>query len=247
MLVRTPKLPSLRAHRVMAAHRRESKGGSLTEQLCDRLRGAIVRGELRPNQRLVEATLADWLGVSRTPVREALSRLVADHLVVSDRRGWTVREHTAQEIKDIFESRLALEGYASCLAAQRRTMEELGQIEAALSDEEGLLSLDRNRRVEANNRFHDLIVNAAHNALLVATIRQARLFYFNYQLAALYTEDELRASQSQHQGLAAAIRESDPVAAERWTREHIESAMRAALVKLAPPDAGTRPLVLDRR
>ena len=90
--------------------KRISEGGSdsLSEATYRRLRFDIVRGRLRPNERLIEAELADRLAVSRTPVRESLQRLAADGLVVSRRRGWVVYEHTPDEIREIYEIRSAL-------------------------------------------------------------------------------------------------------------------------------------------
>src|SRR5689334_25297030 len=74
-----------------AAARRAAASAGLADGVYQRLRSAIVRGDLRPNERLVEADLAVWLEVSRTPVRECLQRLAAERLVVNRRRGWIVR------------------------------------------------------------------------------------------------------------------------------------------------------------
>src|ERR1051326_9590051 len=95
--------------------------------LYERLRHSIVSGELRPSQRVLELELAAQLEVSRTPVREALQRLAGDGLVLSHRRGWIVREHTALEIKEIYECRMALEGYAARLAARRARPQDGGR------------------------------------------------------------------------------------------------------------------------
>src|SRR2546430_2516572 len=93
------------------------RGASRSDGVYVQLRRAIVQGQLRPKQRLVEAELAETLEVSRTPIREALQRLALDGLVSRHRRGWVVREHEADEIKDIYACRAALEGYAARLAA----------------------------------------------------------------------------------------------------------------------------------
>src|SRR5579862_6008283 len=92
---------------------------TLSIQTYDELRTAIVQGRIRPNQRLIETELAEEYGVSRTPVRESLQRLAAVGLIVAARRGWTVREHSLDEIREIYEVRAALEGYAARLAAER--------------------------------------------------------------------------------------------------------------------------------
>ena len=100
-------------------------GGSRSDALYAQLQRAIVQGQLRPNQRLIEAELAETLDVSRTPVREALQRLAFDGLVSRHRRGWVVREHGVDEIKDIYACRAALEGYAARLAAVSGPMHNL--------------------------------------------------------------------------------------------------------------------------
>ncbi|HZU16794.1 MAG TPA: GntR family transcriptional regulator [Candidatus Dormibacteraeota bacterium] len=210
-----------------------SRTTTLADQVYERLRQAIVRGELRPNQRLVEAELAASLNVSRTPIREVLQRLEADGLVVSARRSWLVREHTADEIRQIFECRMALEGQAARLAATRATPQQLAAIERAAA-EVGRVIQDRARRVEANDRFHELVNRAAANPMLTTLIERSRLYHFNRRLAVLYTEQELSRSQEQHLRLVDALRDRDPDAAERVTREHLETSLQTALAKLAP-------------
>src|SRR5579859_8257976 len=97
-------------------------------EVYEELRQAIVEGRIRPNERLIELELARALNVSRTPVRESILQLVADGLVVSRRRGWVVREHSPEEIREIYEVRAALEGFAANLAAVRATDEQLAEI-----------------------------------------------------------------------------------------------------------------------
>ena len=89
-----------------------------SREVYDQLRSEIARGELRPNERLIEADLALRLSVSRTPVRESIQRLAVDGLVVNRRRAWFVREHSPAEITALYEVREALEGYAARLAAE---------------------------------------------------------------------------------------------------------------------------------
>src|SRR3978361_1268708 len=91
----------------------ESQPSNRAAEGYEENRGAIVEGKIRPNERLIEADLAERLEVSRTPVRESMQRLAADGLVISRRRGWAVREHSPQEIQEIYEVRAALEGYAA--------------------------------------------------------------------------------------------------------------------------------------
>jgi DNA-binding GntR family transcriptional regulator len=208
------------------------RAANLTDAVYEQLRSEIVRGELRPNERLVEAEIAERLQVSRTPVRESLQRLAADGLVMSRRRGWVVYEHTIEQIRDIYETRMALEGFATRLATERATPQQLQDIAGILVDSAGILHAPREHLVGVNDRFHDAIVEASGNRQLVAFIKRNRLYYFNYRVAAMYTDDEAAASRDQHERLADALLRRDGDRAEAITRAHIATALRVIEDKL---------------
>jgi DNA-binding GntR family transcriptional regulator len=200
--------------------------------LYERLRRAIVSGELRPNQRLVEVELAQRLQVSRTPVRETLQRLALDGLVSSHRRGWIVREHTPEEIQEIYECRRALEGYAARLAAERATPEQIDALEDVLSRAGEDPRPPREWMAAANEAFHTGVIEAAHNAMLAELCTRSRLYYFNNRIAALYTKDQAAESRRQHMALLDAIREGRADEAESIARAHITTALEVLLEKL---------------
>ena len=208
------------------------RAANLTDAVYEHIRSEIVRGQLRPNERLVEAEIAERLQVSRTPVRECLQRLAADGLVVSRRRGWIVYEHTIDQIRDIYETRMALEGYATRLATERATQQQLQDIAGILLDSAGILHEPRQHLVGVNDRFHDAIVEASGNKQLVAFIKRNRLYYFNYRVAAMYTDDEAAASRDQHERLVDALLSRDSDRAEAITRDHIATALRVIQDKL---------------
>lgn len=198
------------------------------DSLYSELRHAIVHGDLRPNQRLVEEDLAEALNVSRTPVREVLQRLTLDGLVVRRRRGWAVREHNTEEIRDIYACRTALEGYAARLAALTSSDEQLAQMESILySAEPGAIS--RDQMVDINERFHEAIIDACGNAMLADLCWRSRLYYFNRRVAELYTDEEALYSRAQHERMLAALHARDPDRAERIARQHVESALGVIL------------------
>lgn len=199
------------------------------DALYSRLRHAIVQGQLRPNQRLVEAELAEALQVSRTPVREVLQRLAVDGLISRHRRGWVVREHNAEEIKDIYACRAALEGYAALLAATSATDEQLAELEAILYSVADTTS--RNEMVDVNERFHEAIIDASGNRLLAELSRRSRLYFFNRRVAKLYTDAEAAHSRAQHVALLEALQARDGARAEAIAREHIETALQAILAR----------------
>lgn len=215
------------------AARRAAASAGLADGVYQRLRSAIVRGDLRPNERLVEADLAVWLEVSRTPVRECLQRLAAERLVVNRRRGWIVQEHTVEDIREIYGVRAALEGYAAHLAARQASYDQVEQIMAQASVDPGIYA-DPPRRgfVEYNQQFHDTVVESCGNSRLAEAIRRSREYYFNYRIAAVYTAAEVAEAIGEHQAIGQAIQRRDAEAAERLTRAHVHQALEAAVMKL---------------
>jgi DNA-binding GntR family transcriptional regulator len=214
----------------VSVHGDAKAGSSLSEDVYWQLRREIVRGELRPNQPLAEIDMAERLNVSRTPVRESMQRLAADGLVISRRRRWLVYEHSKQEIQEIYEVRLALEGYAARLASQRISdaqTEELARLrEPAAAD--GQLTV----RVEHNEVFHNQLVTIAGNERLTGMLAHNRNFAFNRQVASLYTPEDLAVSGCQHTRLVEAVLARDGDAAERAAREHIQSALEIIIARL---------------
>jgi len=208
-------------------------GPTRSDNVYERLREAIVTGRARPNERLIEAELADRLQVSRTPIRESLQRLAAEGLVASRRRGWVVLEHTSAEIREIYETRAALEGYCARLACERATEAQLREI-ASLhrGDPKRILKSSRQHLVEVNDRFHDAIIAAAQNGRLADMIRRNRTYYFNFRIAQLYSDEEAKTSIAGHQAIVRALLHRDPNRAEREMRAHINVALSVILAKL---------------
>jgi len=215
-------------------HLERAVGATRSDDIFERLREAIVTGRARPNERLIEAELADRLQVSRTPIRESLQRLAAEGLVVSRRHGWVVREHTSPEIREIYEARAALEGYCARLATERATEAQLKEI-ASLhrgGPKRILKSSSRQHLVEVNDRFHDAIIAAGQNERLADMIRRNRAYYFNFRIAELYSDEEAETSIAGHQAIVRALLDRDPNHAEREMRAHIDLALTVILAKL---------------
>lgn len=221
---------ALRPRRALKAG--DNERSSLADEAYERLRTAIIRGEVRPNERLVETELAEWLEISRTPLREGLARLAAEGLVLSTRRGWTVREHTPEEIREIYEVRAALESMAAYLAATRATDEQIQRIVDLRASDVELARGARERLVEVNDAFHQAIVDASGNERLQGLVRQSREFYFNYRIAALYSEDEALASLRGHEAIVQALEKRDAAAAEQAMERHIFEACAVTLAKI---------------
>jgi DNA-binding GntR family transcriptional regulator len=197
------------------------------------LRQDILLGRYRPNQRLVEVELCEQLDLSRTPIRQALLRLQYDGLVESRRRGWIVHEHTEEEVREIYEVRSALEGYAARLASHNATREELAELEALYPDPiPELVAGPRSRLVELNRIFHRRINEIARNGRLADLCESNQAFAFNYQLAATYSDTEMADSLQMHMDLLAAIKSGDADLAERLAREHVTTSLQFALRRI---------------
>lgn len=205
-------------------------GNLLVNEVYSRLRQEIVRGLLRPNQALTEVEIAERLNVSRTPVRESMQRLASDGLVVSRRRRWIVYEHSKREIQQIYEVRAALEGYATRLAGERITDEQIVRLQRQWDTD--WTGVDTVSRVETNEAFHRRIVDIAGNERLSDSLERNRSFYFNQQVAAAYTDEEKAISAQQHAAILKAVCDRDGDNAERLAREHVQSALQIILRRL---------------
>jgi DNA-binding GntR family transcriptional regulator len=192
---------------------------NLATEVYEQLRKAIVEGSIRPNERLIEADLAERLEVSRTPIRESMLRLAGDGLIVAHRRGWIVREHSQQEIREVYEIRAALEGFAAGLAAQRATDSELANIQAIHQDYIDTVSREsRGHQVEHNDAFHNAVIAAAKNTLLAQQIHRNSQYYFIHRISGFLTDEEVRTSIVGHESLVRALAARDADLAERTAR-----------------------------
>lgn len=203
---------------------------NLADGVYEQLRWDIVHGVLRPNESLIETELAERLEVSRTPIRESLQRLAADGLIVLRHRRWQVYEHTAEEVRELYEVRACQESFAARLACERGTDEQVTDIEAARDLATRLA--EPAERVVNNDRFHDLVNQASGNARLCDLIQRTRLYHFNQRIAALYTDEELAESSRQHGQIIDAVVARDADAAERVVRTHVLTALDITLKKL---------------
>lgn len=215
-------LDDARGGEVRGGPPKEGAPATRAQEIYETLRSEIIQGELRPNERITELELADRLHVSRTPIREALQMLARDNLIVSRRRGWVVYEFSLAEIRHLSQIRAALEGYAAGLAARHATADQIAALEDAYSQDLQEVRSDRQRIVVANERFHHDVNRLSGNPLLVMMIENTRRYYFNYQAASLYSDEELLRSMSDHDFIISALRRRDAETAERVARRHVE-------------------------
>jgi DNA-binding GntR family transcriptional regulator len=197
---------------------------SLADAVYERLRNQIVTGTLQPGERLLEPVLAETLGVSRTPIREALRRLEQAELVRRNPRdlGRYVHALPPDEMREILGVRAVLEGYAARLAAERATTEDLDALEAVHAQAQRTVDDgDTTKLVELNTQFHDGINRASRAPHCVALIDELRDRILQYRFAFLRNERTRRDSFNDHGSILAALRERDPDRAEQLVRQHI--------------------------
>lgn len=195
----------------------------LVDDVANALRDLIARGELAPGERLVQDQLAAELGVSRTPLREALQRLQHEGLVtLSQGRGVEVRRMEPDALLELFEVREVIDGLAARLAAERATPAEIRRLGRVLDDAERTMARwEPKRWLMANLAFHEGIMRAARNAVLeqvISLLQQSeRAFYPRMLLHRERGEIGLR----DHRRILAALAERDAATAEQVAREHI--------------------------
>ena len=205
---------------------RVQRAESIAARTYRELRNALVRQAIAPGQRLVEADLAQQLGVSRTPVREALARLVTEGLVVVLPAGGMAARDTRSELADIYGLRQVLEGYAARLAATRIEPEELDQLSRLAQQMDASIddgALDR--YVELNNAFHLQIAAASRSPRLVRMINDYHEYFLTPRVLSRYDRAAMLHSQQQHEAIVQALRARDGDAAERLVRVHFQDAM----------------------
>jgi DNA-binding GntR family transcriptional regulator len=205
----------------------------LRDVVCDAIRDSIASGAHRPGERLVEDRLAEELGVSRNPVREALRALeVEGYVELIPRRGAIVADLSAAVVAEIFEVRGALEALGARLAAGRATPTQVRRLERLLdTSDQALKRGDLRRMPDLNTRFHALILDMGGNALLGETMAPLR---GRTQWIFSRTVDE-RAAQSliEHRDMAHAIADGDGDAAAALAAAHVAAAHRSYLADSA--------------
>lgn len=203
----------------------------LREVVCEALRQAITDGVLRPGERLMEIQLAEELGVSRTPVREAIRKLELEGFVVMvPRRGTYVADLSIKDVNEVFEVRSALEVLAAGLAAERITEEELEEMERLLVQiGEQIENGDLESLVETDSQFHDILYRASRNDKLVGIINNLREQLTRFRATSMGYPGRMKDMLDEHSRLVEAIAQRNGKLAEKLAAEHLENAEQTLL------------------
>ena len=207
---------------------------SLHDEVASQLRDRIFAGELVPGTFLDEATLAEQLQISRTPLREALKVLTAEGLVRHEpRRGCFVNEVTEADLDEIFPVIALLEGRCAREAATNATDEDLAALEALHDKLNRHAKAKRiNEYYAANFAIHEAIIQLANNRWLAQVIADLRKILKLARLQQLHAPGRLEQSLSEHMAVFAALKARDPEGAEAAMRTHL-TRQREALRSLA--------------
>ena len=207
----------------------------LRDVVFNTLRQAILRGEFKPGDSLMEIQLANKLGVSRTPIREAIRKLELEGLVIMiPRKGAEVADITEKSLRDVLEVRKALEELAVQLACEKITQEELEELEKAGENFKKVLnrSKDITEVAEADVRFHDVIYMATDNQKLIHLLNKLREQMYRYRVEYLKNPDVHEQLTQEHEEIVYHIKRREKVEATAVTCQHIDNQVSAVTDKI---------------
>lgn len=198
----------------------------LRELVCENIRQAIVDGTFSPGERLMEIQLADEMGVSRTPVREAIRKLELEGLVVMiPRRGTYVADISIKDITEIYEVRISLDVLAAGLAAERITDEELAQLNRLLMEMgKHVANMNMDKIVEIDTEFHNVLYTAARNERLTTIIINLREQLTGIRGRSMSAPGRLIETMDEHRVLVECVAARNVEAAQSAARVHLENA-----------------------
>ena len=201
---------------------------SLTAKVFNQLQNEILNGKYQPGDNLIETRLSTELGVSRTPVREALRQLELEGLVQSiPNKGVIVKGISAKDIEDIYTIRMMIEGLAARWAAQNITPEELVELKDAVELEEFYTQKnDIQHLLHFDSRFHEILFKASKSKPLMNTLRTFHHYVQRSRNASLKSPVRAQEALNEHKAILQAIIERDAERAEKLTTEHIFNASK---------------------
>ena len=200
-----------------------------------RILNAIDHGDYRPGDRLVESELADRLGMSRTPIREALQRLETQGVLARDGRSLMVASLDHDQLGELYVVRAELEGLAARLAAQHAAPEEIRVLYDMIAQDRTLMG-DPQALSRANKRFHRQIHLASHNRFLIRQLESVRRSMALLTFTSFAAEGRSAEALDEHHAIVSAIEARDGRAADDAARAHISTAYQTRLMV----DAGER-------
>lgn len=203
----------------------EHKTISLADQVFEHLETDILSGKYRKGETLTESKLSVELGVSRTPIREALRRLEQEHLIEEAPKGVVVVGISEKDLEDIFTVRLKLEGEAATMAAKNYTDEQLATVREALEFQEFYLDKNDPDRIKTmDSRFHETIYKMSGSTVLYDVLEPLHKKILKYRRASVSNTSRAEASVAEHRAIYEALATRNSVLASKLIIEHLNNA-----------------------
>jgi DNA-binding GntR family transcriptional regulator len=219
--------------------------GAVADAAYNTLREAILAGHLRPGDRLGEEQLAREFGVSRTPIREAIFRLEAEHFAIRVvRRGLVVRTIPEEQVLEVYTVRASLDRLAARLAAEHATVPDRARLhwlneQIRVAAERG----DHSYMAELNIQFHEAMCEAAHNGMLLHFMREIHDWVRRFGETTFSRPGRAVAAIAEHRAIVEAVDRGDAEAAGKLASDHMNRARetRLAMLRDAADELSTRP------
>lgn len=205
----------------------EHKTISLADQVFDHLENDILSGKYQRGEILTESKLSAELGVSRTPIREALRRLEQEHIIEESGKGSVVIGITEKDLEDIFMIRKSLECQVAALAAKNRTEEQLKQLREALEFQEFYLNKKDPDQIKLmDSRFHETLYKLSGSTAFYDTLVPLHKKIQKYRRASVTNSSRAEASVAEHRKIYEAIEAKNTALAAKYASEHVENAYK---------------------
>lgn len=210
----------------------EHKTVSLADQVFDHLENDILSGKYQRGEILTESKLSAELGVSRTPIREALRRLEQEHIIEESGKGSVVIGINEKDLEDIFMIRKSLECQVAALAAKNRTEEQLKQLREALEFQEFYLNKKDPDQIKLmDSRFHETLYKLSGSTAFYDTLVPLHKKIQKYRRASVANSSRAEASVAEHRKIYEAIESQNTALAAKYASEHVENAYKHIMRK----------------
>ena len=210
----------------------EHKTISLADQVFDHLENDILSGKYQRGEILTESKLSAELGVSRTPIREALRRLEHEHIIEESGKGSVVIGINEKDLEDIFMIRKSLECQVAALAAKNRTEEQLKQLREALEFQEFYLNKKDPDQIKLmDSRFHETLYKLSGSTAFYDTLVPLHKKIQKYRRASVTNSSRAEASVAEHRKIYEAIEAKNTALAAKYASEHVENAYKHIMRK----------------
>ena len=200
---------------------------SITAQVTNAIREAIIKGKFEPGEKLSEVSLSEYYQISRTPIREALKQLEREGLVeISPRVGTVVTKPTEKELAELFTMKETLEGLAAGLLVEQGNVKAIEEVrKSVVLMEKAVETSDHNLYVEANSIFHNVILEGADNSKLTYTLNLLlnQIGYSRYVYLTIEAPQRIEKSLQEHQAILQALLEGDRDKTEKAMRAHVRA------------------------